>query len=187
MSENTENAEQSDTPENLQSVEKKPVQGALASWETPHMSFQERLQKHGKQMVARLYGPAGSVVFHIVAIAVLVTFAATKGNVVVETEPVVIEAPKAPELDKTEVKPEKIEQQNNEEVSDTPDSLGVYLTWSPRPGRTDAERNCISNVRPEGLSASAAAELLVLLMNASRAKRISGVGLKAVKNILTRR
>ncbi len=60
----------------------------------------------------------------------------------------------------------------------SPDSLGVYLTWSPRPGRTDAERNCISNIRPEGLSASAAAELLVLLMNASRAKGISGVGLK---------
>ena len=69
----------------------------------------------------------------------------------------------------------------------SPDSLGVYLTWSPRPGRTDAERNCISNVRPEGLSASAAAELLVMLMNASRTKRISGVGLQVVKNTLTRR
>lgn len=66
----------------------------------------------------------------------------------------------------------------------SPDSLGVYLTWSPRSGRTDAERNCISNVRPEGLSASAAAELLVLVMNASRAKRISGVALKALKNAL---
>jgi ethanolamine ammonia-lyase small subunit len=65
----------------------------------------------------------------------------------------------------------------------SPDSLGVYLTWSPRPGRTDAERNCISNVRPEGLSAGAAAELLVLRMNASRARRISGVGLKVAKEI----
>jgi hypothetical protein len=147
MSENTgnvENTEQSVTPENLQPVDKKSAQGALASWETPHMSFQERMQKHGRQMVTRLYGPAGSVVFHIVAIAILVTFAATKGNVVMESDPVVIEAPKAPELDKTEVKPEKIEQQNNEEVSDTPDSLGVsdQVTTEPIGG---------SGTQPEGI------------------------------------
>ena len=60
-----------------------------------------------------------------------------------------------------------------------PDSLGVYLTWSPRVGRTDAERNCISNIRPEGLSIGPAAELLVLLMTQSRALRISGVALKS--------
>src|SRR6185312_5806795 len=41
-----------------------------------------------------------------------------------------------------------------------PDSLGGYLTWSPRPGRTDAERNCVSNIRPEGLGTAAAAERL---------------------------
>jgi ethanolamine ammonia-lyase small subunit len=58
------------------------------------------------------------------------------------------------------------------------DSMGAYLTWSPKQGRTDAERNCISNIRPEGLSIGAAAELLLLLMTESRAKRLSGVALK---------
>jgi ethanolamine ammonia-lyase small subunit len=57
----------------------------------------------------------------------------------------------------------------------SPDSLGVYLTWGPHVGRTDAERNCISNIRPEGLKPAAAAELLLWLMNESRARRISGV------------
>jgi ethanolamine ammonia-lyase small subunit len=59
-----------------------------------------------------------------------------------------------------------------------PDSLGIYLTWSPRPGRTDAERNCISNIHDAGLSVAAAAELLLLLMNESRTRRLSGVNLK---------
>jgi ethanolamine ammonia-lyase small subunit len=60
----------------------------------------------------------------------------------------------------------------------SPDSLGVYLTWDPRPGRTDAERNCVSNVRAEGLSYNAAAATLASLMSAARSRQLSGVGLK---------
>lgn len=56
----------------------------------------------------------------------------------------------------------------------SPDSLGIYLTWSPRVGRTDAERNCISNVRPEGLSYERAAQTLARLLDG--AKRLGGTG-----------
>ena len=59
------------------------------------------------------------------------------------------------------------------------DSIGAYQTWGPRPGRTDAERNCISNSRPAGLTVGAASELLLMLMREARGRRLSGVGLKA--------
>jgi ethanolamine ammonia-lyase small subunit len=59
-----------------------------------------------------------------------------------------------------------------------PDSLGVYLTWAPRPGRSDAERNCLSNVRPEGLPYAEAARRLVHLCRAARRLKLTGVGLK---------
>jgi ethanolamine ammonia-lyase small subunit len=60
-----------------------------------------------------------------------------------------------------------------------PDSLGIYLTWHPRVGRLDSERNCISNVRPPaGLSYEQAAARLAWLMNAARRLRLSGVALK---------
>jgi ethanolamine ammonia-lyase small subunit len=60
----------------------------------------------------------------------------------------------------------------------SPDSLGIYLTWQPRVGRSDAERNCISNIRPEGLSYAHAALKLVWLCREARRMKVSGVGLK---------
>ncbi|WP_428423108.1 ethanolamine ammonia-lyase subunit EutC [Methylibium sp.] len=60
----------------------------------------------------------------------------------------------------------------------SPDSMGIYVTWSPRTGRLDAERNCISNVRPEGLPPAAAAGRLAWLLGEARARRLTGVELK---------
>jgi ethanolamine ammonia-lyase small subunit len=60
----------------------------------------------------------------------------------------------------------------------SPDSLGIYLTWAPRVGRTDAERNCISNVRPEGLAYGRAAATLAGLLQGARRLGSTGVSLK---------
>lgn len=60
----------------------------------------------------------------------------------------------------------------------SPDSLGLYLTWGPRPGLTDASRNCISNVRPAGLSYPNASKRLFYLLRESRRQKLSGVRLK---------
>lgn len=60
----------------------------------------------------------------------------------------------------------------------SPDSLGLYLSWAPRVGLSDAQRNCISNVRPAGLSSDAAAGQLQRLLILMRERRLSGVGLK---------
>jgi ethanolamine ammonia-lyase small subunit len=59
-----------------------------------------------------------------------------------------------------------------------PDSMGAYLTWQPHPGTTDADRNCISNIRPDGIGYADAAFKLAHLLRAMRARRISGVQLK---------
>ncbi|HEY7746839.1 MAG TPA: ethanolamine ammonia-lyase subunit EutC, partial [Desulfuromonadales bacterium] len=63
------------------------------------------------------------------------------------------------------------------------DSLGIYLTYAPRVGSTDAERNCISNIRPEGLGYQEAAQTLARLMFRARRCRLTGVGLKDVGDL----
>jgi ethanolamine ammonia-lyase small subunit len=59
-----------------------------------------------------------------------------------------------------------------------PDSMGAYLTWQPGPSTTDAERNCISNIRPDGIGYSDTAAKLFQLLSAIRQRRLSGVLLK---------
>lgn len=58
------------------------------------------------------------------------------------------------------------------------DSVGIYLTWAPRRGRSDAERNCISNIRPGGLGTAEAARKLLWLTAAARRLGATGVTLK---------
>ena len=60
----------------------------------------------------------------------------------------------------------------------SPDSMGIYLTWAPKVGTTDAARNCISNIRPAGLSVDAAARTLHQLLTRARQQQLTGVGLK---------
>ncbi len=60
----------------------------------------------------------------------------------------------------------------------SPDSLGLYVTYAPHAGRSDAERNCISNVRPEGLGYDAAAFKLHWLLHEARRLELTGVALK---------
>jgi ethanolamine ammonia-lyase small subunit len=59
------------------------------------------------------------------------------------------------------------------------DSLGAYLTYAPRPGVTrDAERNCVSNIRPNGLPIEDAARLIASLVRLALARKRTGVALK---------
>lgn len=60
----------------------------------------------------------------------------------------------------------------------SPDSMGIYLSWAPQVGLTDAQRNCISNVRPAGLGVEAAADKLHYLLRRASTLGLTGVALK---------
>lgn len=60
----------------------------------------------------------------------------------------------------------------------SPDSLGAYLTWNPHPDRTDADRNCLSNIRDGGLSPESAADRLLWYLQIALARQLTGTSLK---------
>ena len=66
----------------------------------------------------------------------------------------------------------------------SPDSLGVYLTYHPKRGRSDAERNCVSNIHDQGLSYEVAARAIFYLIDEARRLKLSGVELKERTGLL---
>jgi ethanolamine ammonia-lyase small subunit len=69
----------------------------------------------------------------------------------------------------------------------SPDSLGAYITWSPTPGRTDADRNCISNIRTAGLDYATAAAKIAFYCSEAQRLQLTGTALKEITHSLLSR
>lgn len=66
----------------------------------------------------------------------------------------------------------------------SPDSMGVYITYDPKPGKTDESRNCISNIRPEGLGYEKAAEKILYFIHECLRQKLSGVSVKDLSGLI---
>ena len=66
------------------------------------------------------------------------------------------------------------------------DSVGAYITYAPRPGLTDESRNCISNIRPQGLNGAAAGKKIFYIIQEAFKSKLSGIGLKDNEGLLPR-
>ncbi len=60
----------------------------------------------------------------------------------------------------------------------SPDSMGIYLSWQPKVGLQDSARNCLSNIRPQGMSDAVAVEKFMYLLTEARRRKLTGVALK---------
>lgn len=65
----------------------------------------------------------------------------------------------------------------------SPDSMGAYITFHPYVGMTDESRNCISNIRPEGMNFQMATDKILYILTEIKSKKLSGVSLKDEYNI----
>jgi len=64
------------------------------------------------------------------------------------------------------------------------DSVGAYITYAPKPGLTDESRNCISNIRPQGLNSAAAAKKIFYIIQEAFKSKLTGIGLKDNEGLL---